>query len=88
MADIVNKEHAVVIDVREQSAYQKYHYPGAYNFPFENIENWAGRLPKGRKLILYCEYGSTSLLAARRLSRDGYMVYTVNGGIQAMQKYK
>lgn len=83
--EMVKKEHAIVIDVRERTSYQNFHYPGAYNYPYEEIGRWAGRLPKNRKLILYCEYGSTSLLAARRLSREGYTVYTVNGGIQGIR---
>lgn len=43
------------------------------------------RLPKNRPLVLYCDYGSTSLLAARKLGREGYEVYTVVGGIEAMR---
>ncbi len=37
--------------------------------------------------LLYCEYGSTSLLAARKLGKkEGYEVYTVIGGANAMQE--
>ena len=34
----------------------------------------------------YSEYGSTSLLAARKLGKEGYEVYTVIGGANAMQE--
>ena len=34
----------------------------------------------------HCEYGSTSLLAARKLGKEGYEVYTVIGGANAMQE--
>ena len=51
----------------------------------EKIDQWMHRLPKNRPLVLYCDYGSTSLLAARKLGREGYEVYTVVGGIEAMR---
>lgn len=38
-------------------------------------------------MILYCDYGSTSLLAARKLGKAGYEVYTVVGGIEAMKRF-
>ena len=37
--------------------------------------------------IEHYEYGSTSLLAARQLSKCGYEVYTVVGGMQAIRRY-
>ena len=52
---------------------------------YEKIDQWMHRLPKNRPLVLYCDYGSTSLLAARKLGREGYEVYTVVGGIEAMR---
>ena len=36
----------------------------------------------------YCDYGSTSLLAARKLAKAGYEVYTVVGGIHAIKEYE
>lgn len=75
----------MVIDVREPDSYQKMHYPQAKNFPYDKIEQWMWQLPKKRALILYCDYGSTSLMAARKLGREGYEVYTVIGGMDAMK---
>ncbi len=87
IAHIRNHRGAVMIDVREPEAYQQYHFPGARNFPYESMEKWMQRLPKGRAMILYCDYGSTSLLAARRLGKEGYEVYTVVGGMDAMKHF-
>lgn len=83
--DIRRRKRALMIDVREWEAYQEYHYPQARNLPYDNIDAWMHRLPRNRALILYCDYGSTSLLAARRLGREGYEVYTVVGGMDAMK---
>lgn len=77
---------AVILDVREPEAYQQYHFPGARNVPYDSMERWMSRLPRRRAMILYCDYGSTSLLAARKLGKAGYEVYTVVGGIDAMKR--
>lgn len=83
---ILKRKRGMVIDVREQDAYREQHYPQARNLPYDNIDVWIRRLPRNRVLILYCNYGSTSLMAARRLSNEGYEVYTVIGGMDAIKK--
>lgn len=87
MDAILRSKHAMVIDVREREEFLEYHYENARNLPYDQIDNWIRRLPKNRAVIVYCDYGSTSLMAARSLSREGYEVYTVVGGMDAMQKY-
>lgn len=87
IADILRTKRALVIDVREPEEYQECHYPQARNYPYDRIDSWMHCLPKRRALILYCDYGSTSLMAARKLGKEGFEVYTVIGGIEAMKKY-
>ena len=83
---VLKRGRGMVIDVREPDFYQEQHYPRARNLPYENIDIWIRRLPRNRVLILYCNYGSTSLMAARCLSNEGYEVYTVIGGMDAIKK--
>lgn len=87
MAELLSQKRAAVIDVRERDSYRAYHYPGAFCGPYEEMELWMRRFPKRRPVIVYCEYGSTSLLAARRMAQEGYEVYTVAGGIGAIRRY-
>lgn len=84
--EILEKRQALLIDVRSQEEYQSFHYPQARNLPYDMLNTWMPRLPRNRPLVLYCEHGSTSLMAARRLGREGYEVYTVIGGLDAMKK--
>ena len=86
MQKIIAEKHAVVLDVRERESYLAYHYPQAMNFSYERLDDWLHYFPKGRVLVLYCEYGNTSLLAARRLAREGYEAYTVVGGAEAIRR--
>lgn len=87
ISSIILQKKAIIIDVRDPEDYREDHYRNALNYPYDEIECWIWRLKKKRTLILYCEYGSTSLLAARRLSKEGFEVYTVTGGIQAIRRY-
>ena len=86
MGEILRKRHGILIDVREREDYLAFHYPQARNLPYDMLDVWMRRLPRNRPLVLYCEYGSTSLMAARKIGRAGYEVYTIIGGLDAMKK--
>ncbi len=84
IAHIQKHRGALVVDVREPEKYAQEHFKGARNIPYGELERCLCRLP-ARPMILYCDYGSTSLLAARKLGAAGYEVYTVIGGFDAMR---
>ena len=71
-----------VIDLREPREFRRLHLKGAVCIPYDRLEEQAPFLKK-QTLILYCERGGTSLMAARMLSEKGYRVKTMIGGIQA-----
>lgn len=77
----LNRRDVIFVDLREPEQYSEYHLPGAYNFPYEYLEAWENRLPRGRKIIFYCEHGNLSLMAAKRISRRGYQVAALIGGV-------
>lgn len=85
---ILREKRGVLIDVRERGEYRLDHYRNAVNCPYDEIESGIRCMPKNRPLVLYCEYGSTSLLAARLLGKEGYEVYTVIGGMHAIYDYE
>lgn len=76
---IYNKR-ALLIDVRNAKEYEKAHIENAINIPFEKLEKDYGRMPKDLILVLYCERGGTSLLAAKELFDRGYVVKALIGG--------
>ena len=73
-----------VIDLRSKEEFEEVHVEGARNIPYENLEMYQKYLPKDKLYILYCDIGSSSLMAARELSKEGYRTVTVVGGIQAV----
>ena len=75
------------VDLRESEQFREYHLPGAHNYPYERLSEWENRLPMGCRIILYCEHGNLSLMAAKRLGRRGYRVAALIGGVECFEKY-
>ena len=75
---------AWVIDLRSKEEFEEVHVEGARNIPYEELKMYQKYLPKDKLYILYCDRGSSSLMAARELSREGYRTVTVVGGFQAV----
>lgn len=87
IANLRFEKQPLVVDVREPEEYRNNHMRGAINVPYRDDEDWTRNFSGKRALLLYCEYGSTSLLAARRLGKEGFEVYTVIGGARAIRDY-
>ena len=83
---VLKESRGILLDIREPEEYAKGHWPMARNYPYEELERGYARLPKNRKIILYCSHGGGSMQMARMLGREGYKVATVVGGYEAMEK--
>ncbi len=83
MEEILNRGRVWLIDLRNEESYRKGHIRNARNYPFFYIEEWKKEIPDGVGLLLYCEHGNQSLLAARKLRGRRGFLYTLIGGYQA-----
>lgn len=72
----------IIVDVRSQEDFAKSHIPMAINLPLDDMQRGDFSLPKGKVIILYCENGGSSALAARILSTKGYRVVNTIGGLR------
>ena len=82
---MINREDALVIDVREQNEFAKGHIPNAKHIPLTALEQRAGELDKHKQmpLILCCATGARSGAAAGTLRKLGFeKVFNLAGGIQ------
>ncbi|MEQ8213472.1 MAG: rhodanese-like domain-containing protein, partial [Smithellaceae bacterium] len=66
------KDNYVLVDVRDASEYKEGHIPGAINIQSENFAAGSGVLPKEKKIIVYCNTGSRSYLAYKKLIQLAY----------------
>ena len=62
----------VVVDVRDPSEFKEGRIPGAINIPSETFAAGSGVLPKEKKIIVYCNTGSRSYLAYKKLIQLAY----------------
>ena len=87
---LMNREDALVLDVREPGEYGAGHIIGARNAPLARIDSGGAEIAgkrKDRPLILYCESGNRSAKAAAALKAQGYTrVLNLAGGIGAWQQ--
>lgn len=77
---------ALLIDVRESHEYRSGHAPGAKHISVQVIERRLGEIPKERPILVMCQSGMRSQRAAEILSRNGYQVMNVSGGIVNWQR--
>ena len=83
---MINREDAVVLDIREANAFQSGHMVGAVNFPLASLDQNAKKLNKyrSRHLIVVCAAGQASLKAMAKLKEAGFeQVSVLKGGIAA-----
>lgn len=84
--NMINREDAVVIDVREPAEYAKGHILAAKNVPLAQIETRISDLEKykSRPLIVHCETGNRSGNAVAALRAKGFeRAVNLSGGISA-----
>ena len=85
---LINREDALVVDVREPGEYGAGHVLGAKNIPLERLDG-SGELAKrkDRTIILYCESGARSGKGLAALKKLGYgKVFNLSGGLPAWRQ--
>lgn len=84
----IDTNHAWVIDVREPSEFAAGHLPGAINIPLSAIPLQLEELQEAEALLLVCDTGNRSALAADWLRQQGLKkVANVEGGTVAWVRY-
>lgn len=89
----LDEKECVLIDVRDQTAYNHGFIPGAIHVEMDRILGGEYIPPVGKKVILYCLKGIISVEAAEYLTEKGYEAYSLAGGygqwlIRSMEKEK
>lgn len=78
----INDSNCIIIDLRSKEQFKKGHVEGAWNIPYEYLEDACGMLPRTKLLLLYCERGGTAMLAGKELMEKGYHVKAAVGGFE------
>jgi rhodanese-related sulfurtransferase len=86
---MINREEALLIDVREPAEYAKGHILGAKNVPLADLERRAAEFDKhkARPVIAYCDGGSRATRALPMLKAHGFTrACNLSGGLGAWQQ--
>ena len=76
-------ENSYLIDVRPAASYKIKTIPDSVNIPISEIRDRIDEIPADRKVVLFCNTGHTSYIAARILAQRGFSnVYSFMGGIE------
>ena len=81
-----NLEQIILLDVRTEGEYNAEYIPGAINIPPSDLENRIDELDKSKMIIVYCKSGSKSRTASETLAQHDFIVYNMEGGINAWKE--
>lgn len=71
----------LILDVRSPQEYELWHIPGAVNIPLGKLRSQLDKIPRDRRVYLYCKVGFRSYLAYRLLRQRGIAnLATLAGG--------
>lgn len=86
LVQLINRESAVVIDIRNREVFQQGHIVGAVNFPQVELEKDFTKLDKykDRPLVVVCVMGQKAGEVAVKLKKQNYeRVHVLSGGMNA-----
>jgi len=81
---LVNRDNALVVDLRPIADFEKGHIPGAKNVQMSQFDPENKRLAAAKDLpvVLVCKTGMSAGEAAKRLKKAGFQrVFVLDGGI-------
>lgn len=74
-------EDFLLLDVRTPQENAMQAIPGSYLLPLQELGYRTNELPKDKEIVVYCRVGNRSAYACSYLSRLGYKVKNLEGGI-------
>lgn len=80
---MINKDNALVLDIREKKEFSTGHLVNALNIPYSNLASHLNELDahKERQIILVCKTGQTVGIAGKMLREKGFNVVRLSGGM-------
>ncbi|MBP5979453.1 MAG: rhodanese-like domain-containing protein [Halomonas sp.] len=85
---LINREDAVVLDIRETKDFKAGHIAGARNIPQSNIDSRMSELNKvkNQPIIVVCKQGQSSGVVQTKLAKAGFeRVFKLKGGMAQWQ---
>ncbi|MCG8316747.1 MAG: rhodanese-like domain-containing protein [Pseudomonadales bacterium] len=84
LTNLVNRDEALVLDVRDTKEFREGHITGSKNIPYSSLQSKLGEIEKHKEqpIILVCKMGQHAGAAGRILSGAGFKdVRRLSGGV-------
>lgn len=82
---LINHQHAVVIDIRDPDSFKQGHIVDAHSMTSQDARGNNKKIEKykNKPVIVVCHNGQESQKVAASLLKQGYNAYSISGGIRA-----
>lgn len=90
ITQLINKDEAVALDVREPADYKAGHIVNAINIPHNKVNDRIGELSayKDKTLVLVDKMGTHTGAVGQNLKKQGFTVVRLEGGMSEWQSQK
>ena len=90
--DVIEKieagEDFILLDVRTPQEHAVEAITGSYLLPLQELGYRIKELPKDKEIVIYCRVGNRSAYACSYLSRMGYNVKNLEGGLMTWNMFE
>ncbi len=87
LKEAIEKENAIVYDIRKKSEYEAEHVVGARHTCLSTLTNHIAEYPTNKKFYLHCEGGYRSMIASSILKNRGvHNLIDVDGGYESIKE--
>ncbi|MEQ7127094.1 rhodanese-like domain-containing protein [Actinopolymorpha sp. B11F2] len=76
------REELQFLDVREKDEWDAGHIEGSAHIPMDSVPDRLDQIDRGRPVVAVCRSGRRSGLVAAYLSRAGFTVHNMTGGLE------
>ncbi len=88
VAEIVNRDDAMILDVTTPEEHAAGHLPGAVNISLDSLRDRLHELPKDKHIYIHCAVGLRGYIGARILEQHDYNVTNIDGGYRTWVHYQ
>ena len=80
---MINKQDAVVLDIRDKKDFDDGHLANAINIPYSSLADRLSELESSKEhpIVLVCKSGQSVGMAGKTLKQKGFEVYRLSGGM-------
>ncbi|WP_196138992.1 thiosulfate sulfurtransferase GlpE [Aliikangiella sp. G2MR2-5] len=81
-AELIEKQEATVVDIRDPGSFAQGHIHGATRLDNQNLAEFIANADKTKPLVVCCYHGNSSQGAADVLNQQGFAeTYSMDGGM-------